>query len=68
MNKSLYLKKKILQGENKIESSWYKNKVRPLDRINKGDIKNYCIFVFLKKIKSITPFKISNTGFGTQSA
>lgn len=38
MKKSWGLTEKILGGEKKIESRWYKNKVRPWGKIKKGDV------------------------------
>ena len=38
MRKSWGLTEKILSGEKKIESRWYKNKARPWDKIKNGDI------------------------------
>jgi ASC-1-like (ASCH) protein len=38
MKKSWGLTDKILNGQKKIESRWYKNKARPWDKIKKGDI------------------------------
>jgi len=37
MKKSWGLTDKILSGQKKIESRWYKNKARPWDKIKKGD-------------------------------
>ena len=37
MKKSWRLLPKILSGEKTIESRWYKNKIKPWDKINKGD-------------------------------
>ncbi len=37
MNKKLGLISKILSGEKKIESRWYKNRIAPWDRISIGD-------------------------------
>jgi hypothetical protein len=30
--------------------------------------KNYCILIFLKEVKSISPFDINKAGFGNASA
>lgn len=38
MRKSWHLTKKILNGQKKIESRWYKVKHRPLDVIKKGEV------------------------------
>src|SRR3972149_2883842 len=38
MKKSWGLTQKILSGEKKIESRWYKSKYRPWGKIKKGDI------------------------------
>jgi ASC-1-like (ASCH) protein len=38
MKKSWGLTEKILNGEKKIESRWYKNKICPWNKIKKGDI------------------------------
>lgn len=37
MRKSWGLTDKILDGQKKVESRWYKNKARPWDKIKKGD-------------------------------
>lgn len=42
MKPSWNLTKKIISGEKKIESRWYKSKYSPWDKINKGD------FVYFK--------------------
>ena len=38
MRKSWGLTQKILTGQKKIESRWYKNKYRPWNQIQKGDV------------------------------
>ncbi|PIY17037.1 hypothetical protein CO112_02170 [Candidatus Dojkabacteria bacterium CG_4_9_14_3_um_filter_150_Dojkabacteria_WS6_41_13] len=38
MNPKWHLIEKILRGEKTIESRWYKNKISPWDKIQKGDI------------------------------
>ena len=52
MKKSWGLTEKILSGEKKIESRWYKNKYRPWDRIKSGDI------VYFKNSGEPVKFKV----------
>lgn len=125
MKKSWGLMPKILAGQKKIESRWYKNKCSPWGKIEKGDTvyfknsgelisakaevgkvivfaelspkkvkdilnkygkddglekkdlprfyelfkdKNYCLLVYLKKVKDTKPFDINKKDFGAMSA
>ncbi|MBW2998047.1 hypothetical protein KY321_00780 [Candidatus Woesearchaeota archaeon] len=70
MRKSWGLTSKILTGEKKIESRWYKNKYQPWDRIKKGDnvyfkdsgslVNIKCIVSKVLQYEDLTPARVAD--------